>query len=448
MKFANFLRDHAAFPVTLTKTERNTSGLPLVITQYKSSRLVIFLMTSGQNCLHIGSNQIPEIMKRLTRFLILQLLLAFFTSWEFMAATVYSVQDGMWGDAESWGGTLPDLAVDSIVIAHILTIEENITLEASGRITILETGGLEEVHNKSLNLESGTVLYNAGTITISKMTNHGTIFNTGSIMLEGDLENHNGTIYNDEMIYAKNILTQSGMISGDGGEYMVENSLNTDPESIVTCTGDAINICNPDGVTDPCHGPGQFDAGCVSICGQLLDLNLMTFKAKSRQDMRSVEITWTTSHEVGISHFIVERCSSFSTTWIPVSPDIPAIGNIEDGIYQYSYVDMQPLVGVNIYRLVCYDLDDNFAYSFIVAVQIEAALVIGVTPNPFTSAIDIQGDLTGFDKLEIVGATGQVFWVFDTNSVRSLQLFFLENGWYMVRLTGASGKLIFPILKI
>ncbi|HLF62718.1 MAG TPA: hypothetical protein VI603_03160, partial [Saprospiraceae bacterium] len=197
-------------------------------------------------------------MKLLKGFFTSQLLLTFFVSTQLVAATVYSVQDGPWGDVETWGGIKPDLAADSIVIAHLIALEENITLEESGRITILATGGLAEVHNKSLNLETGTVLYNDGTITICSMTNHGTIYNTGTIVLEGDLENHNGVIYNDQLIYAKNILTQSGMLSGDGGEYMVENSLNTDPESIITCTGEPINICNPDGITDPCHGPGQF----------------------------------------------------------------------------------------------------------------------------------------------------------------------------------------------
>ena len=386
-------------------------------------------------------------MLRLKGLFIIQLVFVFMVSMQLPAATVYSVQDGSWGDVETWGGIKPDLAADSIVIAHLIALEENITLEESGRITILETGGLAEVHNKSLNLETGTVLYNVGTITISSMTNHGTIYNTGTIMLEGDLENHNGVIYNDQMIYAKNILTQSGMLSGDGGEYMVENSLNTDPESIITCTGEAINICNPDGITDPCHGPGQFMPGCVSICGQILDLDLIAFEAKSHQDM-TVEITWTTTHKTGTSHFVVERSSAHPMTWTPISPDIPVFGNLEDGIYQYGYTDTRPLVGVNLYRLVRYHVDGDIVYSFVISAQVEAAWVIGISPNPFSSVVEMRGDLTGFDKMEIIGAAGQVLWVFNTSSSRSLQMGFLENGWYVVRLTGSRGKLFFPILKI
>jgi hypothetical protein len=238
------------------------------------------------------------------------------------------------------------------------------------------------------------------------------------------------------------------MLSGNGGEYMIENSLNSDPGTIATCTGDAINICSPDGTTDPCHGPGQFISGCVMICGQLLDLDLLAFNAETYQDAISVKLTWSTTHEIGISYYVVERTAPQILIWVPISPDIPAMGNHDEGVYNYTYTDTRPLVGINTYRLVCYHIDGDIAYSFIVSADVESAWVIGLAPNPFTQVIDIHGDLSGYDKLEIIAATGQVLHTFYSSIPQNLQLGFLENGWYTIRLSGPIGELTFPILKI
>jgi hypothetical protein len=389
------------------------------------------------------------MMTRVARLPAIQLLLAvaLLLSGHLYSTTVYSTQDGLWMDPDTWGGVLPDLTEDSMVVAHAIILAENITIEGSARLMILPSGRLEETGNRTLNIEAGTVMYNAGEIQVNKIKNDGTIFNTGLIDLEGDFINHEGTIYNDQMIYTKNLLTQGGMISGDGGQYMIWNNLNSTGETIATCTGERINICNPDGITDPCNGDGFFDPECVMICGQLLSLDLLSFEATFDRDRSTIEVTWMTSHEVGISYFVLERSSASTMRWLAISPTMQSVGNMEDGNYSYRFLDTHPLAGMNIYRLACYNLDGNVEYSQLASAMAKVVTDIGVVPNPFMSEVEMYGDVSGYDLLEIIDASGRLILVHQGDLNSPLQLGTLEHGWYLARLTGAENEIHFPILK-
>jgi hypothetical protein len=365
-----------------------------------------------------------------------------------LAATVYSVQDGLWNDPQTWDAGIPDLEEDSVVIAHSITIEDAITVGEDARLTILAEGRIEEIHHQTLECNPGARIYNFGEIDIFKIVNKGTIYNSGVIKLENELINHNGIIYNDGLVHAKNILTQSGMLSGNGGQYLVENNLTTDPASIVTCTGDPIDICNPDGVTDPCHGPGLFLEGCVTICAQVLDLVVLSFEAKAYPNEHRIEIRWSTAHAESISHFAIERTYNVDKEWIQISNVIPVQKSIDESTYYYLFTDPNPLNGTNMYRLACYTEEGLVLYSSISTAEMSMTSNITVYPNPFYSMIEILGDLNSYDKLEVIGVTGQVLDEFDLSTMQSLQLGYLESGVYIIRLSGDQTTYSISTLKM
>lgn len=384
-------------------------------------------------------------MKRIAFYILLVVTIAWMNPLQ--ALNVYSVRDGAWMDTLTWGGTLPDQSEDSIIIAHAVTIGENMTITGFGRLTILAPGSLSETGNRTLQLDAGTVLVCHGRISLFMIKNEGTIFLTGLIDLEGDLINHNGVIYNDGMLYAKNLLNQSGMLSGDGGQFLIWNHLNTDDASISTCTGAPINICNPDGVTDPCNGPGFFDPECVTICGLALNLDLLAFEARPDPLKGTVDIMWVTARETGLAFFLVERMDLFSDEWTVISNQIAAKGDATDQTFGYQFVDVAPTPGNNMYRLAIRSIDGMTEYSFVVHAVVGYAGKVTVAPNPFTETLCMIGQIHALNTIELYNGFGEFVYSADGDIPECLYLPDLEDGWYVLRLRGDQIDMSVRVMK-
>lgn len=112
----------------------------------------------------------------------------------------------------------------------------------------------------------------------------------------------------------------------------------------------------------------------------VLPINFTRFEG--RRNNKQIDLNWTTSQENNNDHFEVERSadginyrfigsvnSKFHTTPLPTD---------------YVFSDLQPLNGINFYRLKQVDADGKFYYSNIVAVKFDnpAVNIISVQPNP------------------------------------------------------------------
>jgi hypothetical protein len=89
-----------------------------------------------------------------------------------------------------------------------------------------------------------------------------------------------------------------------------------------------------------------------------LPVSLISFRAKARNN--DIEITWTTATEINNMGFEIQRLKKDKINW-------ETIGFVEghnnhNGIKNYSFTDLQPLDGINYYRLKQMDHDGKYEY--------------------------------------------------------------------------------------
>jgi hypothetical protein len=117
-----------------------------------------------------------------------------------------------------------------------------------------------------------------------------------------------------------------------------------------------------------------FDTITVSGVVPLTLLSFDAFKNKNKVDLK-----WTTTNEINTSHFEIER----SSNGVEFTKIVSVNSANSAGINNYSSEDIQPLKGINFYRLKQVDIDGSFKYSNINKVLFENfGEALNVFPNP------------------------------------------------------------------
>lgn len=124
-----------------------------------------------------------------------------------------------------------------------------------------------------------------------------------------------------------------------------------------------------------------------------LPVELVSFEAKYQND-NLVKIDWSTSSEKNNGSFVIERSYN--------AKNFETIGSVEgkgdsNEISSYVFYDNAPLPGVNYYRLVQIDKDENGnanlgkkTYSRIVSVEMPNNSNFVISPNPSSSNFNIE----------------------------------------------------------
>jgi hypothetical protein len=129
-----------------------------------------------------------------------------------------------------------------------------------------------------------------------------------------------------------------------------------------------------------------------------------------------VNISWKTASETNNDFFTIERSNDGISFGILATEN--GAGN-SNSILTYNFKDIDPMTGVNFYRIKQTDFDGKFAYSEIKAVTMSPGETgFSVFPNPVKSGENLQvvpfngvGDYT----LDILSATGQIFSDYSAN---------------------------------
>jgi Secretion system C-terminal sorting domain len=124
------------------------------------------------------------------------------------------------------------------------------------------------------------------------------------------------------------------------------------------------------------NGWGLYAFDTITVSG-VVPLTLLSFDAFKNKN--KVDLKWTTTNEINTSHFEIERSSN--------AVDFTKIGSVNSvnssGTNNYSSEDIQPLKGINFYRLKQVDIDGSFKYSNINKVLFENfGDAITIYPNP------------------------------------------------------------------
>ncbi|REJ80863.1 MAG: T9SS C-terminal target domain-containing protein [Bacteroidetes bacterium] len=98
----------------------------------------------------------------------------------------------------------------------------------------------------------------------------------------------------------------------------------------------------------------------------VLPIELIRFDAKVLGN--SVHLTWATASEINNHYFTLEK-SKDGSRFIPLA-EVPGAGN-STTLRNYAHEDPFPFSGVNYYRIRQTDMDGQFSYSSIIAVNVK-----------------------------------------------------------------------------
>ncbi len=98
-------------------------------------------------------------------------------------------------------------------------------------------------------------------------------------------------------------------------------------------------------------------------------------------------INWSTLTENGTARFELHR-SSGDFNFVSIG-EISAIG-VSDILTNYQFLDTQPLIGVNAYRLQAFDNDGNYEFSKIVFTEFPGLPALQLYPNPTQDLVTLH----------------------------------------------------------
>lgn len=123
-----------------------------------------------------------------------------------------------------------------------------------------------------------------------------------------------------------------------------------------------------------------------------------------------MEVNWTTTEEVNVRHFVVER-STDGKTFTPFAELAPQ--GTPSGPANYTTTDISPQEGINYYRVKNVDHNGAYSYSAVVEARIvpEEELLFSLWPNPTQErniSFRLDGKALGPLQVSVMDLTGKV----------------------------------------
>jgi hypothetical protein len=115
-----------------------------------------------------------------------------------------------------------------------------------------------------------------------------------------------------------------------------------------------------------------------------LPLNLLSFTASKINN--AVTVAWTTSNEINIKGFDVERSSDASNFTSIAS----TVAKNSSGINYYSTIDANMVTVTSYYRLKIINSDGSYQYSNIISINNQQLGALKAYPNPATTSFVLQ----------------------------------------------------------
>lgn len=173
------------------------------------------------------------------------------------------------------------------------------------------------------------------------------------------------------------------------------------------------------------------------ISGGTLPVELISFSGVTSG--KNMQLNWTTATEINNDIFEVER-SIDAVNWEMIG-NVLGNGNSSQ-IIDYTYIDTNPIVGTNYYRLKQIDFDGAFEYLGPVSVDFKIP-EIRMLPNPVQNQITLQfpEELTHEKKIIISNLNQQVISrqvLFGGKKVYTINVSNLQSGMYILTIQSAN----------
>lgn len=406
-----------------------------------------------------------KIMKNIIKYLITIIFILVLNN--SYGVVYHTVSNGNFNADNIWSPSKPKLNSafnDTIVLSH--TIDLNTSLGIYGTFIISQNATLTNT-SKDLTLTSGSKLINNGSANIGSISivsgagfenngnftlngeldNYGIIINTGSLTAILTFKNKNQILntntinalqnfQNDVSTSIDNIgtinvlvdLNNSGYITNDGS-LIVDGYANSISGTI---DGDG-SLCNSDGITDPTGGSkaGVFCAICVGE-GSTLPVTLVDLSAIIINN--HIKIRWTTAAEINNNYFEILR-SSDGHNYV-VAGQVNGQGN-SNSLYSYEFIDENPNIGINYYKLRQVDFDRTNTDSQVLTVSMVAEIDATIFPNPVNrgNQININSTQQGDLRVDLYNIAGQIVGSYQNSSSQvTIPTDEFEAGIYLFRI--------------
>lgn len=176
-----------------------------------------------------------------------------------------------------------------------------------------------------------------------------------------------------------------------------------------------------------------------------LPVELLYFEAhKTKQ--QQVRLNWETASEINNDYFEIQRLQLNQNANDPTAWQVLGIvkgqgTSLEK--YAYTWLDKNPFLGNNYYRLRQVDVDGTFAYSRIIHLSFKgAAIAISIYPNPVGEVLYYQGASENeIESIELLDVEGQLLWK-STVIDGELRLSNLPQGQYLLQLKQTNSSTI------
>ncbi|GAB2687632.1 hypothetical protein GCM10027037_07390 [Mucilaginibacter koreensis] len=172
----------------------------------------------------------------------------------------------------------------------------------------------------------------------------------------------------------------------------------------------------------------------------LAPYQLVNFKAEKVSE--GIKITWKAYNEGTYTGFNLQRKDAGSTGFYDIT-QLQSNGN-----HTYSYIDRNPVAGLNDYRLVQNDINNHVSYSMVISVDntlLTDQNLMRIYPNPAVQTINLTVKSTeaGNCAANIYNTAGQLMMRRQVNTtVSAYDVSPLKPGTYMIQLTRSNGELI------
>ena len=170
--------------------------------------------------------------------------------------------------------------------------------------------------------------------------------------------------------------------------------------------------------------------------GIVLPVKLLSFTAT--KTVNQVQVEWSTAQEINTKEFVVER-STDGVRFQPIGTVAAKGGN---GSNNYSLTDVQPVTGVNYYRLKSIDRDAKFEISKVVKVSFDKSVFVSISPNPSTDKLIVRlFSANETASLHVIDASGKVVKAVTlTGGQNIVPVSELSKGLYLVQVHSPSGS--------
>jgi len=182
----------------------------------------------------------------------------------------------------------------------------------------------------------------------------------------------------------------------------------------------------------------------------VLPLTFDYFSAKLENEL--AKLTWLTSGEKNVSHFVLERSGNGKDFMVLVT--VNASTSVLKGVYNYNDETIYNQSSRQLYyRLKQYDLDGSFTFSKVVNVELPVKEIFKAYPNPASDFVNItfttsEGAVVMVELVDVYGRSvskDKLFASVGTNVYR-LDLKRYASGIYFVKVSGKKLDKVFKVL--